>query len=65
MKFSVARFWTSLRRLTNDARTLWRALMPRRSDNAADPGDLDRVWRAECEEMDAILARKDLERFRK
>lgn len=39
--------------------------MPRRSDNAADPGDLDRVWRAECEEVGAILARKDLERFRK
>lgn len=65
MRFSASRFQTSLLRLPNDVRTLWWALVPRRSDDAAELGDLDRVWRAECEEMDAILGRKDPGRFRK
>jgi hypothetical protein len=40
-------------------------LWARRSDDAAEPGDFDRVWRAECDEMDAILGRKDPDRRRR
>jgi hypothetical protein len=65
MKFGASRFQKGLRRLPNDVHTLWRALAPRRSDDAAELGDLDRLWRAECEEMDAILGRKDPGRSRK
>jgi len=50
---------TSLRRPTNDLHKVWRFLTPCRSDDAAEPGDLDRVWRAECDEMAAILERKN------
>jgi hypothetical protein len=49
----------------NDVQTVWRLLTPRQSDDAAGLGDMDRVWRAECEEMDAILDRKNPGRFRK
>lgn len=56
---------TGLRRLTNDVHTVLRSLRLLRSDDAAEPGDLDRVWRAECDEMDAILERKAPGRFRK
>lgn len=48
----------------NDLHKVWQSLSLRRSDDAAEPGDMDRVWRAECEEMDAILDRKDPGRFR-
>ena len=65
MKFWVSRFRIGIRRVPNDVHTLWQTLVPRRSDDAAEPVDLDRVWRAECEEMDAILERKDPGRFRK
>ncbi len=64
MKFWVSRFQKDLLRMMNDAHALWWALRPRRSDDAAEPGDLDRVWRAECEEMDAILGRNYPGRFR-
>jgi hypothetical protein len=62
MKFLPSRFRTGLRRLTNDVHTSWRALTVRRPDETAEPGELDRVWRAECEEMDVILGRKDPKR---
>jgi hypothetical protein len=65
MKFWASRFRTGLRRLNIHKNSLWQALTSRRSDDAAEPGDLDRVWRAECEEMDAILGRQDPGRFRK
>lgn len=58
MRFWRPHFRPGFRRLTDGVCTLWRSLVPRR-DDAGEPGDLDRVWRAECEEMDAILRRKD------
>lgn len=65
MKSWASCFWIGLRRLNIHEKSLWRGLLSSRSDEAAEPGDLDRVWRAECEEMDAILGRKDPGRFRK
>lgn len=65
MKYWRPQSLAGLRRLTTGLHKVWRLLTPRRSDDAAEPGDLDRVWRAECEEMDAILDRKDPGRFRK
>lgn len=65
MKFWASRFWTGLQRLKIHMNSLWRVLLSSRSDDAADPSDLDRIWRAECDEMDAIHGRKDSGRFRK
>lgn len=65
MKFWASRFWTGIRRLKIHVNSLWRGLLPSQSDDAADSGDLDRLWRAECEEMNAIPGRKDPGRFRK
>jgi hypothetical protein len=65
MKFSPSRFRTGLRRLTNDIHKSWQSLTLRRSDDAAEPDDLDRIWQAECQEMDSILERKAPGRFRK
>lgn len=65
MKFWASRFWTGLQRLNIDMNSLWRVLLSSRSDDAADPSDLDRIWGAECDEMDAIHGRKDPGRFRK
>lgn len=65
MRLWRPQFRAGLRRLANDVHKVWRSLTSRRSDDAAEPGDMDRVWRAECEEMDAILDRKDPGRFRK
>ncbi len=64
MKFWVSRFQKGLWRAPNDVRTLWWALAPRRSDDASGPGDLDRVWRAECDEMNAILKRREPRQIR-
>jgi hypothetical protein len=55
MKFWTSRFQNGLRRLKSHVNSLWRGLIPRRPDDAAEPGDLDRLWRAECDEMDATL----------
>jgi len=65
MKFLASRFRTCLRRLNIHENLLWRGWLLSRSDDVAESDDLDRVWRAECEEMDAILGRKDPGRFRK
>ena len=65
MKPWISHLWNGLRRLNIHVRSLWRGLVRRRSDGAAEPGDLDRLWRAECDEMDAILERGDPGRFRK
>lgn len=65
MILRLPRFRLGLRRLKTPVNSLWQALTSRRSDDAAEPGDLDRVWRAECDEMDAILGRKDPGTFRK
>jgi hypothetical protein len=55
MKFWTSRFQNGLRRLKSHVNSLWRVLIPPRPDGAAEPGDLDRLWRAECDEMDATL----------
>jgi hypothetical protein len=55
MKFWTSRFQNGLRRLKSHVNSLWRGLIPRRPDDAAEPGDLDRLWRAECDETDATL----------
>ena len=65
MNFCAPHLRPGLRRLMIYVNSLWRGLLSSRSDDAAEPADLDRVWRAECEEMDAILTRKDPGRFRK
>lgn len=65
MKFWTSHLWTALRRLNIHVSSLCRGLVPRRSDGAAEHGDLDRLWRAECDELDAILERGDPGRFRK
>jgi hypothetical protein len=59
MAFWAVLFRRSARRLKTGVTVLLQGLTPRRPDDAAGPDDLDRVWRAECEEMDAILGRKD------
>jgi|AntRauMFilla1563_2_1112583.scaffolds.fasta_scaffold133280_2 hypothetical protein len=58
-------FRRSVLRLNAGVTVLLQGLTPRRPDDAAGLDDLDRVWRAECDEMDAILGRKDPGRFRK
>lgn len=65
MILRLPRFRLGLGRLKTHVNLLWRGLVPRRSDDAMEAGDLDLLWRAECDEMDAILARKDPGRFRK
>lgn len=40
----------------------WAMISPR-SNDVVEVGDLDRIWRAECEEMKAILDRKDPRRI--
>lgn len=59
MKFWLPHSRPELRRLMDFVKSLWSGLLSSRRDAAAEPGDLDRVWHAECEEMDAILRRND------
>jgi len=52
-------FQQGVRRLKASASGLLQGRTRLQLDAAAGPDDLDRVWQAECVEMDAILDRKD------
>lgn len=58
MKLGPPHFTPKLRHLMVYVKSLWLVSVANRTDDAASPGDLDRLWRAECEEMNAILRRK-------
>lgn len=59
MIFAANRVRAVLRRLIAN----WCAMVSPRSNDVVETGDLDQVWRAECEEMKAILDRKDPRRI--
>jgi hypothetical protein len=59
-----------MRSLVEHLRAGWRKLMSwvqtrRQIDDQAENECLDQIWRAECNEMDAILERKDPGRDRR
>ena len=59
MKLGPPHFTPKLRHLMVYVKSLWPVSVAHRPDDTASLGDLDRLWRAECEEMSAILRRQN------